>query len=145
MTQERDKQAESTDSSTPAATTMELEMRMLRRTVIDMNKTMEDMRANQEHTAKLLHDKTASMRPPQEAAQSVKSPERRYEPETPAQERARKGKMPQGQAYIVEAPQGHAQTERPAQGLRTEIPTRGRYSDEVKAKEELMGEIIGHC
>ena len=123
MTQRKDKGLESTDSSGPVETPMEIEMRMLRQTVADMNRNMADMRANQEYTAKLLQDQTASMRQQQEPAQSVKSPEKRYEPETPAKERARKGKMPQGQAYTVESPLRQAQTERPAHGLRTEIPT----------------------
>ena len=95
MTQGKDKGVESTDSSVPAETPMELEMRILRQTVADMNRNMQDMRANQEHTAKLIQEQTASLKQQQqEPAQSVKSPEQRYEPETPAQERIRKGKMP---------------------------------------------------
>ena len=60
MTQGKDKGFESTDSSIPAETPMELEMRMLRQTVTDMNRNMQDMRANQEYTAKLLQDETAA-------------------------------------------------------------------------------------
>ena len=104
MTQGKDKGVESTDSFVPVETPVEMEVRLLRQTVADMNRNMIDMRANQEYTAKLLQDQTASIRQQQEPAQSVKSPEKRYEPETPAQERARKGKMPQGQAYTVESP-----------------------------------------
>ena len=52
MTQGKDKGVESTNSSAPAETPMELEMRMLRQTVADMNRNMQDIRANQENTAK---------------------------------------------------------------------------------------------
>ena len=104
MTQGKDKGVESTQSSLPAETPMEMEMRMLRRTVADMNRNMAEMRAQQEYTSKLLHEQTASQRQPPEPAQSVQSPEKQYEPETPAQERVRKGKMPQEHAYTVESP-----------------------------------------
>ena len=93
MNQKRDKRTESTDSSTSAMNAMEVEMRMFRRTVADMNKNMEDMRANQEQTAKLLQDQTASMRQ-QEAAQSVKSPERHMSPRLMLKRGLERGKCP---------------------------------------------------
>ena len=68
MTQGKGKGVESTDSSVPGETPAELEVRLLRQTVADMNRNMADMRANQEYTAKLLQDQTASMRQQQEPA-----------------------------------------------------------------------------
>ena len=68
--------AESTDSSTTTMNAMEAEMKLLRRTVVNMNKTMQDMKENQEQTTKLLQDQTQSVKPPQEPARSVKSPPR---------------------------------------------------------------------
>ena len=123
MAPKKSKGVESTHSSAPIETPAEIEVRLLRQTVADMQRTMSDMRANQEITSKLLHDQTASLKPQQEPAQSVKSPAKHYEPETPAKERARKGKMPQEQAYTVESPPIQAQTVRPAPGIRSEIPS----------------------
>ena len=134
MTQGKDKRVESTHSSVPDETPAELEVRLLRRTVADMQRNMADMRTNQEYTSKLLHDQTASMRQQQEPAQSVKSPEKQYEPETPAKERARKGKMPQEQAYTVESSPKPAPPERPALGVRSEIPARERNSDNAQSE-----------
>ena len=57
---DKEKRTESTDSSTPVMNAMKAEMKLLRRTVTNMNKTMEEMRANQEQTVKLLQDQTAS-------------------------------------------------------------------------------------
>ena len=151
MTQDKEKGVESTHSSVPSETAVEMELRLLRQTVMDMNRNMADMRANQEYTAKLLQDQTESMRQRPEPAQSVKSPEKQNEHETSAQERVRKGKMPQEQSYIVESPRVyaqtvqsprvyaqtvesprvHVQTERPNQGYPTEMPTRGRCSDNI--------------
>ena len=67
------------------------------------------------------------MKQQQEPEQSVKSPEQQYEPETPAQERIRKGKMPQEQAYTEEPPQRPVPTERPTPGVR--IETQGARSE----------------
>ena len=60
MSQRKDKGVESTDSSVPAETPMELEMRLLRQTVADMNRNMQDMRSEQENTARFIHEQTAS-------------------------------------------------------------------------------------